>query len=149
MHNGKYHTEQYKRKQSEKHDRLFGPIKEHKVNCKSCNTEFVWIGRKKTKEFSKDKFCSRPCANSIGGKAKVDKYGHKSYRAIAFSHHEKKCIICEHNMIVAVHHYDHNKKNNDPKNLVPLCPTHHEIIHSPHAHLIKKDVDEWVRKLYK
>lgn len=46
--------------------------------------------------------------------------------------------------IVAVHHYDENHSNNDPKNLVPLCPTHHQYLHSRYAGLIKDKVNDYV-----
>jgi len=32
--------------------------------------------------------------------------------------------------IVAVHHINHNHSDNRPENLVPLCPNHHEMLHS-------------------
>ena len=47
MNNGKYYTEDYKRKQNEKIDRNFGPVEEHKKVCERCNQEYVFVGRKK------------------------------------------------------------------------------------------------------
>ncbi len=41
-----------------------------------------------------------------------------------------KCIICEFNKIVEIHHLDHNKQNNSETNLLGLCPNHHKMIHS-------------------
>jgi len=49
------------------------------------------------------------------------------------------------NKIVAVHHYDHNHDNNDPKNLVPLCPTHHSYVHSRYVDEVQPAIDEYVK----
>ena len=35
---------------------------------------------------------------------------------------------CGINFVLEVHHRDRNRKNDDPKNLVILCPTHHKAI---------------------
>ena len=70
--------------------------------------------------------------------------GDSSYRFICFEHHEKRCIICSEDIIVAVHHYDGNHENNDPKNLVPMCPTHHQYWHSKHKHLVEEKVIAFV-----
>lgn len=37
-----------------------------------------------------------------------------------------KCAICG-EVRPQVHHIDHNRQNNDPVNLIPLCPNHHLI----------------------
>lgn len=81
------------------------------------------------------------CKNGNGKKA------NSSYRFICFKHHEKKCIICGEDKIVAVHHYDGNNKNNNPKNLVPLCPTHHQYWHSKHKNLIEEKVKDFVASI--
>ena len=52
------------------------------------------------------------------------------YRTIALNNHEKKCVVCGFDKVVAIHHIDENKKNNDPTNLIPLCPNHHEMVHN-------------------
>ena len=64
MNNGKYSTEQYKQKQAEKVDRLYGPVLQHEKTCERCGAGFIFEGRIKTKEFSKAKYCSRSCANN-------------------------------------------------------------------------------------
>ncbi len=42
---------------------------------------------------------------------------------------------------------DENNLNNNPSNLIPLCPTHHQYWHSNFKYLIEKRVlayiDEW------
>lgn len=126
MNNGKYETEQYKKLQQEKLDRNYGPIQEHRFTC-LCGNEFTWVGRKKTKAFEKQKYCSRNCSNNR------QEWWNKNatqYRTICFKHWEKKCLLCGFEKIVVVHHMDENKKNNNPENLIPLCPNHHEMFHS-------------------
>ncbi len=41
---------------------------------------------------------------------------------------------------------DENHENNDPQNLVPLCPTHHAYWHSRYRFLIENQVVAWVEK---
>lgn len=67
-------------------------------------------------------------------------------RKVCFAYHEKKCIICSESLIVEAHHYDGNKNNNNKNNFVPLCPTHHRYWHSNYRYLIKKQVDDYVKK---
>lgn len=47
---------------------------------------------------------------------------------INFTWHEY--AICGFDKIVAIHHIDENHDNDDPQNLIPLCPNHHEMVHS-------------------
>ena len=124
MHNGKYRTESFKKKQEDKVNRLYGPITQHTKNCACCGTQFVFEGRLKTKAYEKAKFCSRKCANN-----RQEWWNENAvrYRTIALQHYEEKCSICGFDKIVAIHHIDENKKNNDPKNLIPLCPNHHDV----------------------
>lgn len=52
--------------------------------------------------------------------------------------------------IVAVHHYDGNHDNNSPENLIPLCPTHHQYVHSRYKKLVQEKIDyyrsEFIKK---
>lgn len=52
------------------------------------------------------------------------------YRKICFINWKKECIICKFDKVVEVHHIDENHNNNDPSNLVPLCPNHHKMFHT-------------------
>lgn len=149
MNNGKYHTEQYKQKQAEKTDRLYGPVKTHTKLCETCNKPFIFHGREHTKTYQRARFCCKSCANSVGGIAKRDKMideGTATYRTICFTVHSKQCIICGEDKIVEVHHYDHNHHNNKPNNLVPLCPTHHQYVHSRYQHLVQPVIDSWIQR---
>lgn len=114
-------------------DTKLGPIEKFTVACECCSVEFE-VAEYAKQHPRKDKyFCSRSCACSIGGKAKALKHHSDEvakYTTVAWRHHEKRCIICSEDKIVAVHHFDENHHNNDPRNLIPMCPTHHQYMHS-------------------
>lgn len=55
----------------------------------------------------------------------------KSYRTICFRFYEEKCSVCPFDKVIEVHHLDENRENNEIKNLIPLCPNHHRMIHVP------------------
>jgi hypothetical protein len=81
--------------------------------------------------------CSRKCRLVYCGPPnKFPNNKLKAYTSICFRFHKKECIICGEKNIVAVHHFDLNNKNNDPVNLVPMCPTHHIYLHSRYKNLI-------------
>ena len=142
MNNGKYYTSEYKQKQEAKVDRLFGPIMDHQKECQCCGKMFIFNGRLKTKQYENTKFCSRSCANNRQ-QWWNDNASH--YRTIGLQHHDKKCAICGFDRIVAIHHIDEDKKNNNPKNLVPLCPNHHAMVHSKWKFEIQPLINEWLR----
>ncbi|MBD3248615.1 hypothetical protein GF336_01045 [Candidatus Woesearchaeota archaeon] len=41
----------------------------------------------------------------------------------------KKCLICDFDKIVDLHHLDGDHKNNSEENLIGLCPNHHKLLH--------------------
>lgn len=143
MNNGKYNTEEYKAKQAQKNDRLFGPKIDHTKVCKCCGKDFIFNGRIKSKAYEKAIFCSRSCANNRqewwNGNA-------THYRTIAFQNWKQECAICGFDKIVAVHHIDENHDNNDPHNLIPLCPNHHEMVHSKWKQEMLPLIEEAVNK---
>ena len=53
-------------------------------------------------------------------------------------------MVCGEKNVVAVHHVNENHDDNDPKNLVPLCPTHHIYMHSKHKYLIEDKVKNYI-----
>ncbi len=151
MNNGKYKTLQYKQKQAAARDKRLGIFTTHRKMCelKGCGKRFIYEGRIFTKGFEKAKYCSRSCSNSIGGQAKSAIYHTDetaTYTTVCFRHHPKECVICEEQNIVAVHHYNENHDDNRPENLVPLCPTHHNYMHSRFKYLIEDQVAEYVDK---
>jgi len=105
--------------------------------CPVCNTTYYKDGAT----------CSYACSNTYFRSGENNgrfKSGSSNYRTICFLHHEKKCIVCGEDKIVAVHHYDHNHKNNDPENLIPLCPTHHQYVHSNYKDEVLYIIEEYV-----
>lgn len=122
--------------------------------CPVCNTSFeTKIGGKEEKTT-----CSYSCSNSYFrsginnpnfGKLICNNGSYTHYRTICFHYHAKECIICGENKIVSVHHYDNNHKNNDPKNLVPLCPTHHQYVHSRYNSEVQNKIDDYVSNFEK
>ena len=124
----------------------FGRIINFEIICCKCGNLFTVKDREKL--FSLDrhrKFCSRRCSSHFGGAAKAAKYESKRYSKICFKYHERKCIICNEDKIVAVHHYDFNHQNDEPKNLIPMCPTHASYMHSKWKYLIEGKVNEYYK----
>lgn len=125
--------------------------KKSNVECAQCGTAFYKSESRKKLSKSGLFFCSRSCkdeAQRIGGTKEImpAHYGAGGgYRTACFAHHEKKCVVCGEDKIVAVHHYDENHHNNDPANLVPLCPTHHQYVHSSYKHLVIEKVNQYVK----
>lgn len=114
--------------------------------CPVCNSTFI-VSR--SVDLTKPKTtCSYSCSNTYfrtgTDHPNFDSDSTYAYRFICFANHEKKCVVCDEQNIVAVHHYDENHSNNDPANLVPLCPTHHSYIHSNFKHLIEEQVHQYV-----
>lgn len=110
--------------------------------CPVCETEFyVLEGSKRQKQV-----CSRSCSNTYFRSGENNGNWNENsinYRKICFEYHEKECIICKEDKIVAVHHYDENEENNNPENLIPLCPTHHQYVHSRYKKLIENKIDNY------
>lgn len=123
--------------------------------CVVCDNKFkVKLGHKKEKVT-----CSHACANTHFRSGEdhpnyrsIDDYNTRTshfarkYREICFEHHEHKCVICDELKLLDVHHYDGNKFNNEPENLVPICATHHNYVHSEYKDEVIGVVDEYVKK---
>lgn len=129
-------------------DELLGEINVYQVECHECKKPFLVEEREKQHPVKDQYFCSRSCANSIGGRAKAEKHHTDDiahYRTVAWRYHEKKCIVCNEENVVAVHHLNNNHDDNDPKNLVPLCPTHHQYVHSKFKYLVEDKIDRYIK----
>ena len=119
--------------------------------CKSCRTSIIetrtceicnkiFNVNKKHKKIT----CSYACSNKkFRTGPNNGNWKNSAYRTTCFHFHKKTCIICGENKIVEAHHYDGDHKNNDPKNLVPLCPTHHQYVHSRFFIEIKDQIDKY------
>ena len=112
-------------------------VKAHSLACsqgKNCPVCGSWF-------FGDGVTCSHGCANTYfrtgpqHGNWKED-----AYRTTCFHFHRKQCVICGEQNLVEVHHLDEDKTNNNPKNLVPLCPTHHQYWHSAFRNLVEPKI---------
>lgn len=118
-------------------------LKDGRLKEKSC----IACGKSFKPERRTQTTCSRGCSNTAyrsGTNHYLYDPDKQNYRTLCFAHNKKECIVCGEANIVAVHHYDCNHDNNDINNLVPLCPTHHQYMHSRYKYLIEDLVNEWV-----
>jgi len=111
--------------------------------CPVCENKFeTKIGSKSEKIT-----CSYSCSNSFFRTGENNgNWKQHSYRSTCFLYHKKECIICKENKIVEVHHLDENNKNNNPENLIPLCPTHHQYWHSRYRKEIENKVYKYIKE---
>ena len=138
-------TENLKKAQQLINDNKLGKMTTFTVKCKTCENDFEVQEREKLFPKKSDYFCNRNCANSMGGKAKAQKLedsGKMNYRSLARRHHEKKCIVCDFDKIVEVHHINEIHTDNRPENLVFLCPNHHSMFHSRY----KEEIVPYIKK---
>lgn len=123
-------------------------IKKHEQCCylNPANTTFCKVCGETIKNYRTSKgTCSRSCANVLFRSGKNNgSYKGTHYTQICFNNHKKECIVCGENKIVAVHHNDHNHLNDDPANLIPLCPTHHQYVHSKYKDEIQPIIDRYI-----
>lgn len=107
------------------------------ILCLSCNSPIEDYRNSKGT-------CSHSCSNKYFRKLRNKPENYSQYTTICWEHHEKKCVVCGEERIVAVHHYDENHNNDLPENLVPLCPTHHQYVHSRYRDEVIGIVDKYV-----
>ena len=144
-----------------------GFSKSPKFNCDWCNKSFFeafrsrhervcWFHPERIKycpvcdKPTKDgnETCSRSCSNihNRSGSSNPNwKHGGTNYRNICFNAHGKKCLVCDEANIVEAHHVDHDRENNTPENVIPLCPTHHNYWHYGFRHLIEPKIREYLK----
>ena len=137
-----------KKANNDRIDKIHGKLVDFHVNCFCCGSSFVVVERENQYPTKEQYFCSRSCSNSIGGKAKADKYhsdADASYRTVAWRYHEKRCVVCGEDKVVAVHHLNEVHMDNRPENLIPLCPTHHQYMHSRYREFIQDKIDEYIK----
>tara|TARA_B100000686_G_scaffold353320_1_gene458459 strand:- start:674 stop:1186 length:513 start_codon:yes stop_codon:yes gene_type:complete len=155
MNNGKYTDKDYLRKQAEWRDKRWGVEKEHTKKCIHCGKEFTFIARRYTKHYETRTSCSLNCSNSRqkhwdnvhAGRVTRESYQGKTYRIKCFKVWGKVCHIknCGFDKIVVVHHIDEDHHNNDIDNLLPLCPNHHEMMHSMYRDEMVALIEEAVK----
>lgn len=133
--------------------------KQIEVICDFCGKSYMIKPSKLLQSKSGLHFCSRNCKDNaqkiVNGFKEIQPshYGYTKYndytpqniyQRICFENHPHKCCVCGEEKIIAVHHYDGNHNNNEPSNLVPLCPTHHCYIHSKYKDEIIDKVNAYV-----
>jgi len=128
-----------------------GNIKQHEKSCylNLDNLKICPVCYNPIKNYKNNVTCSSKCARSYFADM-YDEFGRnnggkKRYQTICFQHHKKKCVYCGEEKIVAVHHNDGDHSNNDPINLIPLCPTHHTYMHSRYKDEIQPSIDEYLQ----
>ena len=108
------------------------------VKCEHCGNivykSLKDINRSKNNKF----FCTITCRNIwYGERSRRDKHpnwkgGESSYKEVMRRHDpEQKCFLCKvtDSRVLAVHHIDQNRKNNDIANLLWLCHNCHFLVH--------------------
>lgn len=63
---------------------------------------------------------------------KQNKNYHYIYSKVAFDYYDAECMECKYDRIKSVleiHHIDGDRSNNEPENLMILCPTCHKELH--------------------
>lgn len=134
----------YKKVRASVHNRLnhqLGEYKKFEVVCSSCSAAFQVTEREKLHPEKDHYYCSRSCANSVGGKAKVEKYGLTQYISIAMKYYKPQCAVCGITDVLDVHHIDEDRGNFHPSNLIFLCPNDHYRLHRNNDSRVKKVIE--------
>ena len=127
-----------------------GNIKKHETSCymNPVNIQRCQVCDNVIKNYKTSKgTCSRACANTFfkSGEQNGNWKG-TQYQTLCFTQHKKECIICKEDKIVAVHHMNEDHEDNRIENLIPLCPTHHQYMHSRYKIEILPKVKEYIEK---
>lgn len=124
-------------------------IKKHERHCylNPTNLKLCPICSKPIKDYKIGTTCSHACSNKFFRSGPNNgNWNPERYQSTCFHYHEKKCVVCDEVNIVTVHHLDENHDNNDPSNLIPLCPTHHQYWHSKFKYIIEDLVVDYITK---
>lgn len=117
-----------------------GQEKEHHAKglCYGCYRNLAWqpktiickrCGRERT--FHAKELC-KSCYNFVFKLDYNKAWNYKKDYGIDVETYKRitqKCVICNFDKVVDMHHLDGNKKNNSESNLVGLCPNHHKMLH--------------------
>ena len=108
-------------------------IKRHETFCylNPTNMRRCIVCDDPIKDYKKSKgTCSHACSNTHFKDLRNKPERYTRYRTICFANHRTECVVCGEAKIVGVHHYNEDHTDNRPENLVPMCPTHHQYLHS-------------------
>lgn len=129
-------------------DVIVSNIKRHEEQCylNPDNITLCAVCEEPIKNYKTSKgTCSRSCANTHFKRGENNgNWTGNDYRLICWQYHKKECIVCKEDKIVSVHHMNENHNDNRPENLVPLCPTHHQYLHSRYKNEIIDIVEKYV-----
>jgi len=114
--------------------------KEHhaKGMCLNCYRKYSWKRKKiickncKRERFHKAFGLCSTCHIKLHHYDKTKNYNYRKYHNVSielYKEKTKECVLCGFNKIVDLHHLDKNLKNNNPSNLIGLCPNHYKTLH--------------------
>ena len=130
---------------------LCNSIKKHEYSCflNPINLSLCKVCAGPIKNYKHSKgTCSHSCSNKFFKHLRNKPENYTQYTP-CWAFHKKECIICGEDKIVAVHHANENHDDNRVENLVPLCPTHHQYMHSRFKEDIEHIVIEYVKNIIK
>jgi len=122
---------------------LKNPNHPRKKQCVVCNGNFIAPhGVRGKRQIT----CSHACSNTFyrSGENNGMYRNKQNYKTICFLYHERRCVVCGEERIVAAHHINEDHSDNRPENLIPLCPTHHCYWHSGYRSLIEQTVVDYL-----
>ena len=94
------------------------------------NKKLCPVCKKPIRKFDKRDTCSKRCAVTYERETGIPVRNFTSkHRKICFTTHGRKCLLCDEILALTVHHFDGNRRNCNPENLLPLCHNHHYYAH--------------------
>jgi hypothetical protein len=134
-------------------ERTLGNIKKHEASChlNPSNLKPCIVCDSPIKNYKTSATCGYGCANThFRSGPDSANWKESRYRSTCFHFHSKRCVVCDEENIVEVHHLDGDNSNNEPGNLIPLCPNHHQYWHSRFRHLVEAKImayiDAWRKR---
>jgi hypothetical protein len=127
-------------------DYSLGNLTKHEKSCKQNPLNFKECPVCKKNHTKKSVTCSYSCSNTFFRSGKNNpNWKEHSYRTTCFEFHKKQCIVCGEEKIVTVHHLNEDHSDNRPENLIPLCPTHHQYVHSRYKEEVQSYIDDYIK----
>lgn len=121
-------------------------IKKHEIACKKNPVNLKECPACNTKHSKGGTTCSYSCSNTYFRSGRNNpNWKDDRYQSTCFEAHGKKCIVCGEEKIVATHHINEDHNDNRVENLVPLCPTHHQYVHSRYRDEVQPIIDKFIQ----